>query len=329
MAARNIINKLVCKADYFAIFLSARSAGLVKAVADSVDAAAFRMLNRSRMWLIYLINRKIILIKSGTDYEVYIFRRTSELINHKGIGCIYCYKDDDYFKFRKKASVIFEWGNLSKKHAPERAKVFCNIDMPKNGQYALLKKLGIRNFPDYKYTKSLQEIGKLRFPILAKPINGTRCEKIRLLMNKKELKIFAKSISLKDYLFSEYVKYGDYEYKWRLAFVDDLLLWSYLRMRPQKGYQEPKYSDIKKEDIESAYPPKEMLETARKISAYIRKIYPASFVGFDILCDEDFSDFKILEFNTSYTACYVPEWFDNEQRTTEKFANFLIEKFRD
>jgi len=275
---------------------------------------------------IYSKNKKIILIKTESGYQVLPFRKTCSLINKKGVPCIYVYKDEDYKKYYDKASTIFEWGNLSKKLHKKNQIIHYDYKIPKQKQFEIWKKLEIKDFPKYKFTDDLNIVKKLKFPILAKPINGIQCQGIMLIKNKNDLKIIDKN-NLKDYIFCEYIKYGDYEYKWRVTFVDDTLLWSYVRIRKQKDYIQPVYSVIKINKIRIIKPPKFILKKLKKISVHLRKNYPSAIIGFDLLSDNKFENFKILECNMN-PAYYIVQWLDKKQNCSENLANYLIKEFK-
>ncbi len=273
-----------------------------------------------------LFAKDIVLLYTETPNYVHIFRKALVRLNLRGIGCIYVTDEESFKKHLPKAKMVFEWGELCRKYDMRGKKYFTNIDFTKDKEYSLMQELGIRDMANYAYL-DVDKICSLKTPLIAKPIAGMRTTDMNVLMSKLDVDTFLETRDLRKYVFTEYVKYGDYEFKWRIITVGDRVLWHYMTKRDSNGYKKPEKRELYFDILHHEKPTTRIMTAVEKIARYFANKNNVSFLGFDILTDKAFKEFAILEFNTRYVAVYTAEWLDAEQNISKRFTDYLSDQF--
>ncbi|MGZ4881162.1 MAG: hypothetical protein ACXV5H_08255 [Halobacteriota archaeon] len=273
-----------------------------------------------------LFGNEIVLLHTNTSYYVYLFWKVLVKLNLKGIRCVYVRDEASFKKYLPRARVVFEWGGLCRKYDMRGKTYFTNVDFTKDQQYALMQEVGVTNMANYAYL-DVDKIYGLTTPLIAKPIAGMRTSDIHLLMSELDIADFLEKHDLAKYIFTEYVKYGEYEVKWRINTVSDKILWYYMTKRESEGYNTPGYKRKRRDALHREKPTPAVTTAVEKIATYFANRNNVNFLGFDVLTDKTFQDFAILEFNTKFVAMYTAEWLDAEQNIAERLAEYLSDAF--
>ncbi len=273
-----------------------------------------------------LFSKELVLLYTETPYPVYLFRKALVKLNLRGIRCVYVRDEASFAKYLPRARVVFEWGELCRQYDMRGKTYFTNVDFPKDQQYALMRDIGIENMASYAYL-DVNKVYALTPPLIAKPVAGMRTSDLHALISERDIADFLKKSDFAKYVFTEYIKYGEYEVKWRINTVSDKILWHYMTKREADGYSTPRYKRKRRDALHCETPTPAVTTAVEKIVSYFANRNNVNFMGFDILSDEAFQNFVILEFNTSFVALYTAEWLDAEQNITEGFAEYLSDAF--